>query len=190
MFLSRVFAVVVAALASVSFVSAAPTAEKDVLVKRATEDTVLSVLNSLNSSLAAPIASIGSSTPSGHSLTCTDISPPKDSAVATNAVSMATVGGPCNTIIALLSDASGQIAGLPVGSWDGHGTMPPTYRDCTNALVLIIVVLIPCLGRLVIFISVVPQLVLSLIQIDFCLSTLLICINQVLIDVIITVGGL
>jgi len=171
MFISRIFAVAVAALASVSLVSAAPTAEKDVLVKRATEDTILSTLNSLHTDLATPIGLI-------------------NTAVANNDVSMATVGGPCNTIITLLIGANGHLTGLLPGSWDGHGPMPPTYNDCVNILVVIITVLIPCLGQLVIFITVVPQLVLLFLQIDLCLCTLLSSINLLLINVIVVVGGL
>ena len=61
MFVSRFFAFAVAALASVTFVSGAPTPEKDVLVKRTTESSVYSELTILHDGLAAPIALISSS---------------------------------------------------------------------------------------------------------------------------------
>ena len=61
MFISRLFAVAVSAFVSVSFVNAAPTAEKDVLVKRGTEDIVLSTLDSLSDDLFVPIGLISSS---------------------------------------------------------------------------------------------------------------------------------
>jgi hypothetical protein len=76
MFISRFFAVAVAALASVSFVGAVPTAEKGVLVKRATEDSVFNTLSSLSTNLNGPIGLISSSwLLPPHCLTCTDITP-------------------------------------------------------------------------------------------------------------------
>lgn len=103
---------------------------------------------------------------------------------------MATIGGPCNTIITLLSGANLGLTGLPLGSWNGQGTMPPTYNDCVTIIVIIITLLVPCLGQLVVFISVIPQLVLLLLQIDLCLCVLLTSIKLVLINVIVTVSGL
>lgn len=67
MFLSRVFALAVAALASVSFVGAVPTAGKDTagkdidLVKRDSPATVLDVLNLLNTNLDGPVGQISKS---------------------------------------------------------------------------------------------------------------------------------
>jgi len=61
MFITRIFSVAIAALASVSFVGAAPTAEKDVLVKRFTEDSVLVTLGSLYNNLSGPVGLISSS---------------------------------------------------------------------------------------------------------------------------------
>ena len=61
MFFSRFFAVAVAALASVSFVSAAPTAEKDILVKRSTDELVYNSLSTLNVAIGAKVDLISSS---------------------------------------------------------------------------------------------------------------------------------
>lgn len=62
MFVPRVFALAVAALASVSFVGAAPAAGKDIdLVKRDAPATVLGVLNTLNTNLGGPTGQISTS---------------------------------------------------------------------------------------------------------------------------------
>jgi hypothetical protein len=61
MFISRFLTVAVTALASVSFVGAAPTAEKDVLVKRDTPDQVGSVLGDLSTNLGGPVGLISPS---------------------------------------------------------------------------------------------------------------------------------
>ena len=189
MFISHLFAIAVAALASVSFVSAAPTAETDVLVKRGTEDIVLSTLNSLSNDLSVPIGLISLSPLS--SLTCTDITPPpKDTAVANNNVSIGSVGGPCNHIITLLSNANANLAGLVPGSWDGHGPIPPVYISCCNVLVFLITVLIPCLSQLVVFITVIPQLLVLLVQIDIWLSMLLSTLGFIIPPIIPIVSNL
>ena len=68
--------------------------------------------------------------------------------------------------------------------------MPPVYNNCVNILVAILTVLITCLGQLVAYISVVPQLLLLLIQIDLCLCALLTTINSLLFGVVLIVGSL
>jgi hypothetical protein len=65
MFTSRMFAFAAVALAGFSLVVAAPTAEKDVVVKRGgSEDQILSILTGLTSACASPLGSISSFPPS------------------------------------------------------------------------------------------------------------------------------
>jgi len=171
MFISRFFAVAVAALASVSFVGAAPTAEKEVLVKRDTGDVINDALVTLQVGLVPLVAEI-------------------TTAITNNDVSYATIGGPCNSIITLLTGANGQFNGLSPGSWNGQGTMPPSYNNCVNILVVIITLLIPCFGQLFVFISLVPQLLGLFVQLDLALYTLLFSIDFLLFGVIALVGSL
>jgi hypothetical protein len=68
MFVARFFAFAVAALASVSFVGAAPTPEKDALVERYAQDSVYSTLGALSVDLDVHINALGSSPLSSPSL--------------------------------------------------------------------------------------------------------------------------
>jgi len=61
MFVTRFLSIAVAALASVSFVGAAPTPEKDVQVKRYADDSAYGILNGLYLDIDAQINLIGSS---------------------------------------------------------------------------------------------------------------------------------
>ena len=103
---------------------------------------------------------------------------------------MATVLGPCEQIITLLTFANVDLMDLVPSSWDGLGPMPPVYNACCNLLAFIITELIPCLGQLIVFIPMLPQLPLSLWQIDLRLSTLLIRLTLLIPYVIPVVGVL
>jgi len=171
MFVSRFFAFALAALVSVSFVGALPTAEKDALVKRDTPATVLNILNILNNNLVAPTTTI-------------------NTAVTNNQVSLATIQGPCNDIITFINVAAGGLTGLVPGEWNGQGTMPPSYTDCVTIIVVIIELLTRCLGGILPFIPAIPEILVILSSIEVALCSLLIIVDFLLIEVVIVVGSL
>ena len=191
MFVSRFFAFALAALASASLGGALPTAENDILVKRGTPETVGSVLSVLSANLVAPTTSISPSSLSSRSPSgLTEMYSHIDTAVTNNHVSLATIQGPCNDIITYIETATLGLTGLLPGSWNGQGSMPPSYTNCVNILVVIIELLTPCLGQLLVFTTVIPEILVLLVSIDLALSTLLTTVSLLLIEVVIVVGGL
>ena len=68
MFVTRFLSIAVAALASVSFVGAAPTPEKDVQVKRYAADSAYAILDNLSVRITAQVGLLGSSLLSSLSL--------------------------------------------------------------------------------------------------------------------------
>lgn len=68
--------------------------------------------------------------------------------------------------------------------------MPPSYTNCVNILQAIIELLVPCLGQLLVFTTAIPEILLLLVSIDVALSSLLIAVNFILLDVVLVVGSL
>jgi len=170
MFSLRFVAVAAFALTSLSLVMAAPTFEKDALLKRDdTPTSALGILNGLNSDTSGHTSSIASIINGGNPTW--ELLEPH-----------------CTSIITLIVAAVAELEILPIGLWDGVGTMPPSYQSCANVLVLIVTNIVGCLSILIA--TGIPQVSIWIIS---CYSSLNLClsvINIILIGVVINVGTL